>query len=238
MKPYIINAEELESLENIPAVVIGNGPSRLQYDIAALKGRCIVFGCNRFFEDAETFKGFPFMFGACDDTVYRAVDRRKEILEYFPLLVPENAHPLSERLSRIINFKERKWLNTGHAMIQFAFDLKCSPVFIVGFGDQPLKIVEGAYLENVYKHDSFEKGQRISPTPSYSNNVNRFVNTLKILKTKNPRSLFRIGDHSGALRFIEVVEYKELIDALPFKYSQKVTRIDEARATIKIQTIN
>ena len=215
MERYILEAEKLEKLAGIPAIVLGNGPSRLQYDIAKLKGHCIVFGCNRVFEDMDAFKGFPFFFGAGDDIVFKAINRRKEILEYFPLIVPEKPHPFVDQfnLSHIKYFKHLSWKNTGHAMIQFAIELGCSPIFIVGFGDTPKKVAEKSYLDNVYQHSSFGKGLRYSENDRHQNHVERFAKTVLELKQKSP-TLFRIGHHSNLLNGVEVIEFDSVQEYL------------------------
>lgn len=218
---FRLKAEQLPKYKNIPAVVLGNGPSRLHYDINALKGRCIVFGCNRIWQDYKP-EGTPFFFGACDETIYESLIGHENILKEAPLIVPHNHYILDHYEMSHINFFERyPWKNTGRAMLKMALLLGCSPIFILGFSDQPIKTDFG-FLENVYQHDIRKSGWRFASNRDTSKSiVGNFHRELLELTKKYPQSFWRIGDHSQLLKNIPMVEWNDLIRNLPVKYRWK-----------------
>ena len=215
---------DLPSLKNVPAVIIGNGPSRLQHNIAALKGRAVIFGCNRFFEEAAAFKGSPVFLGIQDDPIFR-VFAAHESVDWLPLIAPDNPHPvtLCLQLPRI-ETKGKIWSCTGNSMAEFALEAGCAPVVLLGFGDLPLK-EGGMLLDNVYNHNEHKSG-RGHTMMNHSAKFYRFAKKLTELKQKNPKSLYRIrGFEPSTLNLIEAVDFDDLVQALPLLPVDIVTRL-------------
>lgn len=187
-----------------PAVIVGNGPSRLKYDIELLKGRAVVFGCNRFFKDFD-FSGYPHFIGMCDDEIIREALHFKR---RFPLVTP--AHGRDKRYSQspflyyeevphILYLTRSLWKVTGVALIQLAQELTCSPIFLMGFGEHG----------NVYHTESsLEKASRLGG----------YVHELW---TTKQFALFRIGHHSESLVDIPYVEWDDLLNHLPLSLPVK-----------------
>lgn len=183
-----------------PAVVIGNGPSRLKYDIELLKGRAIVFGCNRFFKDYD-FVGYPYFLGACDDEIYRELINLDQKIPLIAANIetqwPNRKHEvlIEYDISFIKYWEDEKWIMTGQAMINTAILLGCNPIFIIGFGD----------IGNVYysivravKSTEFEKAQHC-------------VDCIKSYEKK----IIRIENHSSLMYKIPYVDWNDLLEHLP-----------------------
>lgn len=239
MKPNlkIMEADDLPKLTNIPAVVLGNGPSRLFYDITVLRGRCVVFGCNRIFQDWK-FRDAPFFFGACDDTIFEMLRNKRDYLLDNPLIVPASHHYLTEfNLPFIRYFKGEDWENTGSAMLKAAILLGCSPIFILGFSDDSLPSRDG-YCINVYSDDIRKTQLRYTRELDTANSVIESFHKGFIEVTKKyPRSLFRIGDHGSLLRHIPYVDWNDLIKSLPQKYAREPTSLDAPWAPWRIREV-
>jgi hypothetical protein len=115
---------------SLSAIVIGNGPSRLNYNLELLKGRAILFGCNALVKDID----FLDFLGICDFEIMLEI-QNLSLIKQLPTIITLGRFPTT-----LDSFKYPKgipaWGLTGQAMVQVAAYLKLDPIFIIGFGDE------------------------------------------------------------------------------------------------------
>lgn len=119
------------SLAGQAAVVVGNGESRLAYDLSTLRSELRVFGCNALYRDF-----IPHFLGAVDiemtNEIVRAVARQPYVF-----IGPEGRIQQWVQAERdpgglIVAELEPDW-TTGPMVLRAAAVLGCDPIYLLGF---------------------------------------------------------------------------------------------------------
>ena len=185
--------------EGKTGIVLGNGESRLAYDLFELDPDGVVlFACNAYYRDVLAGKQPPCAYlGAVDRQISKEIVDSGWVDDNWTLLVPANLkkmRPPANPPPRLIEFDYNANFNCGIEMVQFALLTGCSPVVLMGFdGSEPTNV------NNVYKG-----------TPCYSDekSCKTRVTTwqLSVVADKTSTSIYRIG---SVLEFDEI-DFKEL----------------------------
>lgn len=127
--------------QDVPAVLIGNGTSRLAVDLKELFDRqCIILGCNALYRDFS-----PDLLGVVDH--YMAGELVASGYPTNHCLITSGMVPES-LLSKegVYSWKEARGWSTGPMMAHVALSLGCNPLYMVGFDMH----VHSGVVNNVY----------------------------------------------------------------------------------------
>ena len=113
-----------------PAVVVGNGPSRLQHRLDDLRGLAVVMGCNALYRD------HPWVdyLGVVDDGIHQEVvasgwEPPRQLVVRYRFEEKRNVVEHDGTVSRVV--RDRNFA-TGPMTVSFAVDSGFAPVYLVG----------------------------------------------------------------------------------------------------------
>lgn len=228
-KKLNLPADKVPKYFKVPAIVIGNSPSRYGIDLNLFKGKGVVFGCNRLCQEID-FKGFPFFLGACDETIYELLGPMEDWRANHNFIAYHTpSHPVLDHFKvPHINYIQDQWNNTGRAMIKFAEFLGCSPIYLVGFFNYA-QDNKGRFISNMYEHDIRKKGFRYTNELHSNFHVQPFRKSISEIQQKSPELLVEVrGD--GVFPYLKnSISLNDVLSTLPTKYTSKVTDIDGFR---------
>lgn len=151
--------------KKIPAIILGNGMSRLQFDLNYLNQKTITYGCNAIHRDFTP----DYLIALDAPVVFEIIDANKHLKTKFFTQSQrrlENRLTKDPELRRTINFipKSIKLSDSGNTMIRLACMNQHDTVYLVGFDytvmpDQPNR------YNNVYRD-----------TPHYAPSTNMQIN--------------------------------------------------------------
>lgn len=227
----ILQVSKLKKYTGLPAIIIGNSPSRHSINIENLKGKGIIFGCNRLCQDIN-FQGYPFFLGACDDSIYELLGPMKEWRENHNIILyhnPPNDVLKAFDVSYIHYDIMELWKNTGHAMVQVAIHLECSPIYLLGFFNIA-KNSKGQIVENMYEHDIRKKGFRISPRVDHCEGlINNFEKSILDIDKKIPGLLVEVQVPGYRSRLSKIIQLSDFLESLRLDLRSEVTSVNGFR---------
>lgn len=194
-----------DTFKDTPAVVIGNGESRLKFGLFELSGReCIVFGCNALYRDFT-----PTFLGAVDRGMICELLESNYHLDNYCVFPKTDTPRISRQVkdtSRIIEWTDDRGWSTGPMMVHFACRLGCNPIYLLGFD---FSFSRDHTVNNIYKGSKNYASRDSVITPS-----GNWETQTRFAMKEFPKVKFLQINPSWTVAGIEKVEWRQCLGRL------------------------
>ena len=195
-------AEFEGALRGWPALVVGNGESRLQYDLTEVPEHVVTFGCNAIYRDYR----MDFL-GAVDVNITTEFKTAGlHFRGYF--LAPEqrmaNWTKDNSDVGNVIITNRKGW-STGPMMVISSLILGCDPVYLLGFDMEWLP--EAGKINNIYKGTPCYR--EVDSPPTHTRNWQKQFTM--IFQEFEDREFYQLGPNSLSNR-VKAAEWSDLRD--------------------------
>lgn len=222
-----ISFREIPRQKNTPAFVVGNGIGRKDLDISQLKGRGIVFGCNKLGLEYD-FTGYPFHLISGDPDPLKLLYQQNYcgslILNTVAAKQPARIAHVNNAI--VFDTASAKYMpSSGNIALEAAVQLGCNPVIILGIMNTFEKI-SNYWTDNMYDqkihYKNAEKyrlytGEQIDAQRTKLDNwAKGFFHTI----IKNPQILFAKVSGTSKLD-LPSISWEDITTNMPAIYRSK-----------------